>query len=305
MVIVKIQSGLGNQLFQYAFGKHLSILNKTPLKLDVSYFSSQAEPDLNRKMGLEHFNIQASIASRYEIAQVKHASVLQRWGIVNKNYYIKQLGFGDSVTNYPAHPHYIVKPGFFSYDTDIVKVYKSHIYLDGFWQAFNYVEPVKDILSKELAFKHPLKTEQAGVMQQIRESQSVAIHIRRTDYINTTYGSNYYISLSLEYYTQAIEIIRSKMDDPVFFVFSDDITWCKNHLNLHVPVTFVENSVDDIEDLKLMSACKHQITANSSFSWWGAWLNGNRDKIVVAPEKWFKLPKAGTEDLLPEDWIKV
>ncbi|MEI6553564.1 MAG: alpha-1,2-fucosyltransferase, partial [bacterium] len=137
-------------------------------------------------------------------------------------------------------------------------------------------------------------------------SNSISIHIRRGDYISNQEANNFHGSCSIDYYTEAINIIKGKVSNPIFFVFSDDIAWVKENLKSDIVATWVsEYNLDNTEDLLLMSFCKHQIIANSSFSWWGAYLNRNINKIVIAPKKWIANKGYNTDEITPSSWIKL
>ena len=143
--------------------------------------------------------------------------------------------------------------------------------------------------------------------EQISSSTPVSIHIRRGDYVNDSHTNSVHGTCGLDYYQNAMKLISGRVDKPTFFCFSDDIEWAKNKLHAQYPIIYVDhNGLDNAsEDMRLMSQCKHNIIANSSFSWWGAWLNSNPDKIVIAPTKWFQKEDYDTRDLIPAGWIRL
>ena len=145
-------------------------------------------------------------------------------------------------------------------------------------------------------------------MQRLIEgTEAVSMHIRRSDYVSGPYVHNRFYLCPLSYYYAAIEILRKSLSYPDFFVFSDDIQWVKENLRLEYPTRYVDHNGPerDYEDLRLMSLCKHHVIANSTFSWWGAWLSTNPEKIVIAPQHWFKDAKRCTKDLIPGTWIRL
>jgi len=143
--------------------------------------------------------------------------------------------------------------------------------------------------------------------QQILAKESISLHIRRGDYVSNVYTNSVHGTCSLDYYQQAVTLLESKLNNPHFFIFSDDLAWAKEHLSFIENVTFVELDVNipDHDEMFLMSQCLHHIIANSSFSWWGAWLNKNLDKIVIAPKRWFIDETYNTSDLIPDAWIRL
>jgi hypothetical protein len=169
-----------------------------------------------------------------------------------------------------------------------------HFYLNGFWQSENYFSNVSELIRQQL---QPT-TEILEKLKQHLNGKSVSLHVRRTDYVTS---NGYHPVQTLEYYSKGLEIIGNYDQ---LLVFSDDINWCKENLK-YDNILFIENQ-DNIEDLWLMSLCDHNIIANSSFSWWGAWLNQNQNKIVITPNNWFG-PQANLNELnmIPDNWIKI
>lgn len=179
------------------------------------------------------------------------------------------------------------------------------VYLSGYWQSWEMVQAVEDRLRRDLRLREPAQGRNAEVMAQIAgAARPISLHMRRGDYTLAIEG---HLALPLEYYRSAIEHMRAKFVDAEYFVFSDDIEFAREHLPPDLKATFVDHndSQHAHEDLRLMSACHHHIIANSSFSWWGAWLNGRADKVVVAPRNW--LNRAGTyfPGLLPPSWTVI
>lgn len=255
MIIIKLQGGLGNQLFQYAFGRSLSVKENKILKLDISNYDS----DPLRSYKLRHFNIKERIAFPLEIFWSKM---------------IKRLGFGQSS------------------------------YLEGYWQSEKYFSDIEDTIRREFKLKDPLKNEAQKFSDEIKNTNSVSLHIRRGDYVTNDKLKGFLQPLPLAYYNEAIEIVEKKIDKPHFFVFSDDIAWVKDNLKINHQVSYVSGSgIEDHEELALMSQCKHNIIANSSFSWWGAWLNDNPGKIVIAPKNWFS--DGDNSELIPNTWTTI
>jgi hypothetical protein len=269
MVITKLQGGLANQLFQWAYGKSLSEKYNTPLYLDLSFYQNQFGVT-KRDFSLNKFpNLKYQILpSDRNISNWSTESNKNKISNLSDNFIYSKL----------------------NYEED------SHYYLNGYWQSEKYFTEVEDIIREELKPSDNIliKLESFPFIN----SNNVSIHIRRTDYV---ISNGYHPVQSIEYYKKGLEIIG---DYDNLLVFSDDINWCKENLKFDNMI-FVEDN-DDIEDLWLMSLCNHNIIANSSFSWWGAWLNDNKDKKVIAPNKWFgKTTGLNQLDIIPEKWIKI
>ncbi len=291
MIVVKLIGGLGNQLFQYALGRHLAHRNHTELKLDISGFHDYKL----HAYSLGHFNIVENFATKEEVLKFqKYRRKQGRWWFL----YNKLI----------ANEQKYVEEKQFHFDPRILKI-GGEAYLDGYWQTEKYFRDIKDIIRKEATIKTPLEGKDAEVAKEIEATTSVAMHIRRGDYVTNQQTNEYHGICGLDYYREAIEVISEKVSSPHFFIFSDDHKWVKDNIVLEHPTTYVEHNKADknYEDLRLMSLCKHQIIANSSFSWWSAWQNQNPGKIVVAPSKWFNKtkPNVDTKDVIPDSWIKI
>lgn len=287
MVIVKITGGLGNQLFQYATGKALANKLSCELVLDLSFYPTQTL----RKYELDKFNINARIATDKEI-------FLAGGGNDFFSKTLKKLGLTPVV-----FPKYVKELESIKY-VEKVDLCQSGTYLDGYWQNPLYFSQNKVELTREFLPRAPLSPSALAWKDHISQaSNSVSLHVRRGDYVENAHTNNVHGTCSLEYYQHAIEKIRSEVHNPVFFVFSDDIEWCKVNLSSLAEVEFVDNTTSAIDDLMLMRHCKHSIIANSTFSWWGAWLK--LDGLVIAPINWFSDSSRSTQSLFPISWLKV
>jgi Glycosyl transferase family 11 len=197
---------------------------------------------------------------------------------------------------------YVVEPGF-NYWPDI-RGLLGDIYLDGYWQSEQYFAQYADKIREDFTFKLQLSNQNAVITKQISQENSVSLHVRRGDYV--TNSKNAFIGVcSLDYYQTAVEQIKMQVDKPVFFIFSDDINWVKDNLSLDDKAVLISHNLgsESYNDMRLMSLCSHNIIANSSFSWWGAWLNANPNKIVIAPKQWFA-SKLDDSDLVPSAWLR-
>ena len=281
MIIVKLRGGLGNQMFQYAIGRNLALKNNTKLKFDIT----ELEQDKLRNYELDIFNISGSIASRFLrifIRKLNHRIISKILG--QYFLYIKQQD------NY--------------FNQDILEK-KGNIVLDGYWQSENYFKEIRKITIEDFRIRYEPDKRNNSMIEKIKNSNSISIHIRRGDYINNTKINKFHGTCSLKYYYNSIEIVVKKVKNPSFFIFSDDHQWTKANLKLEYPTIYVDINGPEkgYEDLRFMSNCKHFIIANSSFSWWGAWLSSNPNKIICAPKRWFKSADEG--DIVPESWIRV
>lgn len=176
----------------------------------------------------------------------------------------------------------------------------------GFYQSEKYFKEIEAVIRKEFKLKDPLGiTSQEYTDKILGTKNSVSIHIRRGDYALDTKTNKHHGVCSLDYYQNAIKHINEKVESPTFFIFSDDIEWVKENLKINDAIYVSNPEIKDYEELILMSTCKHNVIANSSFSWWGAWLNQNPDKIVIAPKQWTANKTADELDILPKTWIQI
>jgi hypothetical protein len=191
-----------------------------------------------------------------------------------------------------------------SFDPEVLKAGPNTI-LEGYWQSPCYFKDAEAAVRNSFTFKNESSVEVDSWLKQVAASESVSIHIRRGDYVNNPDTNKIHGTCSLDYYAAAAEKIRQLKQASSFFVFSDDIEWCRANLNIGSDLRFVQHNGTAVDDLRIMSSCRSHIIANSTFSWWGAWLNSNPLKIVIAPAKWFNEPGRNASDLIPESWIRI
>jgi hypothetical protein len=283
-------------MFQYACGYALSQSNNTPLKLDITGFDDYPL----RSYELDKFNLQADYASEEEIKRLKYKPLSLAEKAISK---ILRKGIPFSDHYYSDHYY---KERHFHYDPDLRKVGQD-IYLDGYWQSEKYFAAYRDELLRTFTLKADLHEQTLRYQKMIEETEAVSLHIRRGDYVSNPHTNSVHGTCSLEYYQNAVRYITVRVKDPHFYIFSDDLAWAKENLVFIDGITFVklDDKVPDHEEMYLMSQCKHNIIANSSFSWWGAWLNQNTQKIVIAPKKWLNDNTINTNDLIPEGWLRL
>lgn len=305
MIITRIQGGLGNQMFQYAIGRIFAEINKDDLFLDTLGLYIPVEGHLSRDFMLDAFNIKAFIASDTLIKKITKGSLLNNLKI-KKIKYLKQIIFDEKDPGkcFIKHAEYVLKPEFHKYYPELLKKEKVDYYLDGYWQSYKFFTNYEDIIKQHFTIKKEYLTFDKIFIEQINSSQSVSLHVRLTDRVATEFSLSFYRYLDWSYYEKAIQIIKERIPNPHFFIFSDNLQWCKDNIQIDSPVTYVSTD-DEFNDMYLMGQCKHHIIAHSTFSWWAVWLNYNSDKVVVTPEKWFNAQTDNLEDLLPEAWIKI
>jgi hypothetical protein len=299
-IITRISGGIGNQMFQYATGLAVAKLNNAELLLDTSFFSKDIPNETKRVFSLENFNISGTVAKTDDTNDIGLPNMFGS-GFVNK---IKRKIFRMLESGKPLQKRkFIIEPQY-QFCPEILKI-KDSCYLSGVWQSEKYFSSIQNILKNEFILKNKSTRETEQWLKKIEFSNSVSLHIRRGDYV-TRPNTNEKIGVCpIEYYEKAIKHISEKIQNSVFFVFSNDIEWAKNNIKMDHPVHFIfDKNIPDYEELILMSKCRHNITANSSFSWWSAWLNQNPSKIIIAPKKWFA-SNIDSSDLIPESWIQL
>ena len=282
-VFVQLQGGLGNQLFQYAAGRGVAIRNGSELLLDIRGYGTNR----HRQYSLDHFGIKARIASVSELPPPYTSRLRYKvW---------KRFG---------RHPRYVRERGL-ALDTDVLTL-GPECYLHGYFPSEGYFADVADQLRSELAFNDAPDSQGREMLNRIAGENAVALHVRRGDYL--TAGPKTFPVLAQSYYSMAVAYISEWVHRPVIHVFSDCPDWVHGNLHFDYPTVIHDHNQEKDrchEDLRLMSACRHNITANSTFSWWGAWLNPNPDKIVIAPKTWFGERVPPVPDLVPSTWHRI
>jgi len=281
-------------MFQYAAGRALACKLNTILKLDTSDYA--APPwRTPREYMLDQFDITAGIASDSELYAVA-ALTSERFGMSWISKIAGSLRDRGQITTCNELPN--------CFDTQFLSL-QDNTYLCGYWQSELYFQDISEIVRREFQPAVPWSQRNLQLAAEISTINSVALHVRRGDYVNDESVRDVHGICSQEYYQTCMRQIECVIGTPHYYVFSDDPQWARNNIKTSFPKTVVDHndSEDAIFDIKLMSLCKHNIIANSSFSWWGAWLNTNPDKMVFAPSKWFCRKQAN--DLLPHSWIVI
>jgi hypothetical protein len=295
MIIVKLMGGLGNQMFQYAFGKSLALKHNVELKLDISNLNNNdvIKFDSIRDFGLMSFNIKSGIATIEDCKRFKKSKILKLTDILSLYLPMKSKNF------------YLREPCFSFYKKAFAT--PGNAYVEGYWQSEKYFNSIRKELINDFTVVKSLSIHSNSFVDKMKRGESVSIHVRRGDYVSLPQNAAIYETCSQDYYLEAVKMIIRKFPNATFYIFSDEPEWFKNNVKIDFPVEFVRhNKVENsYEDLILMSLCKHNIIANSSFSWWGAWLNQNKNKTVIAPKRWFKDKSKNTKDLIPETWTQL
>lgn len=288
MVTVKLMGGLGNQMFQYACGRSLSVDLGEELYLDVSFYDRKHSLDTTpRHYELHHLNVKGNIIRRCAFSR-------------NAIHFLEII-----IKKYPyLYPRYVLEQAS-SYNFSAI-IHQKNLYLDGYWQCEQYFLHNEDLIRQDFKINSPQSEMNEKWAEKITSSPSVCLHVRRGDYVTNTMANLMHGLSCPEYYHKAIEYISNKVEKPVFFVFSDDMIWTKKHISIPYEVHYMDHNspAQDYEDLRLMTLCKHFIIANSSFSWWGAWLGTHRDKIIIAPNMWFNDSNL-KENIVPSNWVRI
>jgi hypothetical protein len=275
MIIVTLMGGMGNQMFQYALARSLSLKYNTPLKIDLSFLKNR-----NMGAGFIYRDYDLNLFNVYEDFEIGRISATK----INEPHFHYTKNISDIICNSP----------------------NNNFILNGYWQTPKYFEEFEDQIRKDFTFRDRIEDADdyiKDMLNKIKSSNSVLLNVRRTDYLNT----NYHGVMGNEYINKGVELLESKVEDPHYFVFSDDVEWCKENIK-YDNMTIVDHSYKGDRFsyyLQLMKNCKHFIIPNSSFAWWGAFLNEDSDKIVIAPKQWFTDSNINTNDLIPDSWIRI
>lgn len=299
MVIVQLIGGIGNQMFQYACARHLAMLNNTELKLDLSFIRNRApfkKDFVFRNYDLDLFNIHATLITADDIPEYP-----PDWKINSIPHRLYNL-FLIGLKGYKYVLEWkLNKYNLMLYNKNILKK-RGNIYLAGYWASPRYFEKIQATIRADFSFRNELPPHCISIKNDIQATQSVCINVRRKEFL-VVKAMGFH---GVDYINKAVKLITQHVSNPVFFVFSDDLPWCRENIKLDFPVTFLgeEYYGDKYGDyLHLMTLCRHFIISNSTYAWWGAWLSNHPDKIVVTPIKLFN--DYSDEDLIPGEWLRA
>lgn len=292
MIVIRLRGGLGNQMFQYAFGKKLAEQFNTKLVIDLTALLRVRKKSnfTNRNYQLDIFNIEEEFLISPNLISTLNKLKLN---------FLIQILKGFKLTGVKN-----IKEKNFHYDGNLVTQFSDNTLYSGYWQCEKYFKPSESILRNDFKFKNPLSHNAQEVLKKIKQYNSVCIHVRRGDYVN---GHTGFTLLNLDYFIKASNTISKKEENTHFFIFSDDPNWCKDNIILEQNFTVVDYQTPKEkfkEDLELMSNCNHFIISASSFSWWAVWLSNTKNKAtVIAPKKWFNNESLNTKDIYMPHWI--
>jgi hypothetical protein len=293
MIVTRLKGGLGNQMFQYAAGKNSAQRLGVLLALDLSFLKQEPKAWAKRDFELDVFQLKPNFTPADEVAaflklkEKRLYRVLKRKlpGLFSRNCFVEKSTRFD--------------PAFLDL--------KDNTLLDGFWQSERYFKENESAIRADFTFRNIPEGRNAELATEITDKLSIGIHVRRGDYVKDPVTNAYHGVCSTDYYLKALSVLTARYPDLHCFVFSDDAGWVKKNLTFLPNMTCVSHNTgkDSYLDMQLMSLCRHQVIANSSFSWWAAWLNTNKAKTVIAPEKWYAKPGAEAPDIYPESWIRL
>lgn len=289
MIIVRCMGGLGNQMFQYALGRRLAMRYGEMLRLDLSLYQDQGL----RRFELDHYAVKYRKATLCDLGRFMDLGARGR--ILSAPWRLMDRGRCR-----------VVRERFFHFDPTVLEN-GNHLFLEGYWQNPCYFAPIDGELRKELVPTAALEEPEAALGGRIADANAVAIHVRGGDYLSDPSASHALGACPSEYYRAALACVRDRVQNPTFFAFSDDPARARSVLPADEEVTFVEGRIESRAwvDQYLMSRCRHQVIANSTFSWWAAWLNPFPEKVVVAPRQWFRNGMLDTRGLFPPNWVTL
>ena len=292
MVIVKLYGGLGNQMFQYAMARTVALRNGVQLELDLTWFSAPSTTT-GRYFGLDKFNVQLCRASDTEI---ERCLALRK--ILGRDLYEAVIPF--------RFKKYIRTRDFQLFSEKYLKL-RGDLYLEGYWTDERYFAEFPEIIKNEFTLSSELSGNNSMIASSMDVSESVSLHIRRGDYVTDSRFQTIFNICDENYYRRAVDLISERVTKPVFYIFSDDIEWVRENIHIGYDVVYVSEAGGCLphEEIHLMGRCKHNIIANSTFSWWGAWLNSNEEKIVIAPEKWVNNSSGYGGQIVPLGWNRI
>ena len=293
MKIVSLhKSGLGNQLFQFAAGRYYAKRYGATLEMTKDPPAAVTSHGYPRPFLLSHFQIDA----RFREPRLADRIALNDRPVLRPLMSAARRAAGIAMCRESLEQRYRFMP-------ELPFAGKPWlVYLVGYWQVHGIADSIADQLRPELELRQPATGKNLDVLEQIGACRTpVSLHVRRGDYTLAVEGN---IALPLSFYERAVAHMLARLDDPTFFVFSDDIAFARANLPRSIRTIFVDHNQDATahEDLRLMAACHHHIIANSSFSWWGAWLNARPEKVVCAPKYWHLRPESYYPDLFPPEW---
>jgi Glycosyl transferase family 11 len=292
VIVTKLMGGHSNQLFQYATARCLAMRHGTDVYMDRSWFDAIAEGDTQRSYELDGY------AFEQRFIQPESFTLLEQGQRAPRRFFSRRPRT-TSLAPYRQQGH--------EFDERVLDL-PDDTYLDGWWQDERYFQAIRPTLLGEIELTKPVAQRDAAWLSAIRGSRSVSLHVRRGDYVTNPATTAFHGVLESSYYDAALSRLRELSGDDKLelFVFSNDIPWCSRHLRFEYPTTFIDSGNSGAEDMRLMRECRHHVIANSSFSWWGAWLSDHPEKIVIAPQRWFSEERANAQtEIVPPSWERI
>ncbi len=302
MIVSWLNGGLGNQMFQYAAGLALAHQRRTVLKLDVSWFKEYAEYEAHNIYGLHCFNILEQFATTDEIAQFNGRSL--SFAERRMMTLARRFRLHDFVRRHTPQGRF--HPGRFNYYPEFHQL-PDQTLISGWWQSEKFFSPAADLLRLHFTFRYPAQPAVTAMADRIRSGPSAAVHFRRGDYTrNATFTQKIGV-IGPAYYDRAIRLLRERSPEATLYIFSDDIEAIAREYQPPGPHEFVRCVAHwhPWDKIRLMSLCEHIAIANSTFSWWAAWLNPSPAKLVIAPDPWFSNSVHDSSDVVPSTWTRL
>jgi len=295
VVVMRIMGGLASQMHKYGIGRSLADKHRCDLLLDLTWFEKQNVKDTIREFLLEKFNTRYTIASCKTINELKTGEIRRKLASMTRKFGLRDKFIKSS--------HYIRS-------NNSKNVFDSlpSVYIEGEWFGGRMIEGNRNFLLNDFSLRDEISKPASIVLSDILERESVAIHVRRGDFVSNSKAASFHCLTTIEYYQAATNYLKKKVADPRFFVFSDDPEWAKKNLGQFLKNSFFVRGSMPYEDIILIKNCRHQIISNSGFGWFGAWLNKNEEKILIAPKEWVKDTVLNNEicnDLIEHKFILI
>jgi hypothetical protein len=296
VVVTRLMGGLGNQMFQWAAARALALRHGVEPKVDLSYLAHERPGTTPRRYELGSFVVEPAVATADDLKWVRGAPP-SGLGARSREL-VKSI----------LKPRRLVllQQRELDYDARLREA-GPNVLLVGYWQSESYFEGAESQIRDDFRLREELTGSVAELAAEIGAAESVAVHVRRGDYVADPRTNAFHGTLTPAWYERALAEVAQRVEEPAAFVFSDDPAWCRAHLRLPVPMRVVDyhDPAHAPEVLRLMTLCRHHVVANSSFSWWGAWLSRSQQRVVVAPEEWFRDPAIDTSTITPRDWLRL